>query len=224
HQENMSPTAPRGSPVSTTCPGPWSNTARATAAAVPVHAAAAAVIGTPSAGAPSTTSVARAGTARVTSTSFTPSTAARPATFTSAPTCPTWPPREAITPGGSSRWPCAWWSKTACPTAWPPGTCGATTASSSPSPRSRTGSRRRGKKGVAQVEAGYLDWALDGFSGYLAADELYDGPFCVLSAVDARRQRRLLYEVLDHDPTRADVLWFLARLKEAIATRGGVVR
>jgi hypothetical protein len=43
----------------------------------------------------------------------------------------------------------------------------------------------------------------------LAADELYDGPFCVLSAVDARRQRRLLYEVLDHDPTQADILWFL---------------
>jgi hypothetical protein len=77
---------------------------------------------------------------------------------------------------------------------------------------------------VTQVEAGYLDWALADFSGYLAADELYDGPFCVLSAVDARRPRRLLYEVLDHDPTRADILWFLARLKEAIATRGGVVR
>jgi len=77
---------------------------------------------------------------------------------------------------------------------------------------------------VAQVEAGYLDWALADFSGYLAADELYDGPFCVLSAVDARRQRRLLYEVLDHDPTRADILWFLARVKEAITTRGGVVR
>jgi DNA-binding transcriptional ArsR family regulator len=77
---------------------------------------------------------------------------------------------------------------------------------------------------VTQVEAGYLDWALDGFSGYLAADELYDGPFCVLSAVDARQQRRLLYEVLDHDPTRTDILWFLARVQEAIATRGGVVR
>jgi len=53
---------------------------------------------------------------------------------------------------------------------------------------------------------------------------LYDGPFCILSAVDARRQRRLLYEVLDRDPTQADVLWFLARLKEAITTRGGAVR
>ena len=53
---------------------------------------------------------------------------------------------------------------------------------------------------------------------------MYDGPFCILSAVDARRQRRLLYEVLDRDPTQADVLWFLARLKEAITTRGGAVR
>jgi hypothetical protein len=99
-----------------------------------------------------------------------------------------------------------------------------TTASSSPSPRSRTGSRRRGGKSVTQVEAGYLDWALADFSGYLAADELYDGPFCVLSAVDARRQRRLLYEVLDHDPTQADILWFLARLNKAILLRGGVVQ
>jgi len=62
------------------------------------------------------------------------------------------------------------------------------------------------------------------FSGYLAADELYDGPFCVLSAVDARRQRRLRYEVLDHDPTQADILFFLARLRDAIVRRGGFVR
>jgi hypothetical protein len=61
------------------------------------------------------------------------------------------------------------------------------------------------------------------FSGYLAADELYDGPFCVLSAVDARRQRRLLYEVLDHDPTGADILCFLARLNDQITARGRAV-
>ncbi len=61
------------------------------------------------------------------------------------------------------------------------------------------------------------------FSGYLAADELYDGPFCVLSAVDARRQRRLLYEVLDHDPTHADIVWFLARLNDQITARGQAV-
>lgn len=31
----------------------------------------------------------------------------------------------------------------------------------------------------------YLDWGLADFSGYIAADELYDGPFCVLSIVFA---------------------------------------
>jgi len=91
-------------------------------------------------------------------------------------------------------------------------------------PRSRTGLRLRGKKADAQAEAGYLDWALTDFSGYLAADELYDGPFCVLSAVDARQQRRLVYEVLDHDPTQVDILWFLARLHDHIRAHGGTVR
>jgi hypothetical protein len=69
----------------------------------------------------------------------------------------------------------------------------------------------------------YLDEALAEFSGYLAADELYDGPFCVLSAVDAHQQRRLLYEVLDHDPTQRDILLFLVRLHEQIRNRGRVV-
>jgi hypothetical protein len=77
---------------------------------------------------------------------------------------------------------------------------------------------------VAQVEADYLDWALADFSGYLAVDELYDGPFCVLSAVDARRQRRLLYEVLDHDPTQVDILYFLARLNDQIRAHGQAVQ
>jgi hypothetical protein len=53
---------------------------------------------------------------------------------------------------------------------------------------------------------------------------LYDGPFCVLSAVDPHQQRRLLYEVLDHDPTRVDILFFLLRLKEQIHKRGHAVR
>src|SRR4029077_19926896 len=93
----------------------------------------------------------------------------------------------------------------------------------SPSPRSKTGSRPPEKKIAAAIETDYLDWALADFSGYLAVDELYDGPFCVLSAVDARQQRRLLYEVLDHDPTRADILCFLARLHDQIRARGRTV-
>jgi len=110
-----------------------------------------------------------------------------------------------------------------CPTGLLRGTSGGTIEFSSPSPRSKTGSRRRGKKSAAHAETDYLDWSLADFSGYLAADELYDGPFCVLSAVDAQQQRRLLYEVLDHDPTQADILWFLARLNEQIVARGHAV-
>ena len=57
------------------------------------------------------------------------------------------------------------------------------------------------------------------FSGYVAADELYDGPFCMLSAVDNRRYKRILYDVLDHDPTHDDIRAFLGRLKRALAAR-----
>jgi hypothetical protein len=53
---------------------------------------------------------------------------------------------------------------------------------------------------------------------------MYDGPFCVLSAVDGPNQRRLLYEVLDHDPTHKDICRFLRRLKAAIVARAGEVR
>jgi hypothetical protein len=53
---------------------------------------------------------------------------------------------------------------------------------------------------------------------------MYDGPFCVLSAVDGPNQRRLLYEVLDHDPTHKDIRRFLRRLKAAIVARAGQVR
>lgn len=45
----------------------------------------------------------------------------------------------------------------------------------------------------------------------------------MLSVVDARQQRRLLYEVLDHDPTQADILLFLVRLNEQVRKRGHAV-
>jgi len=65
----------------------------------------------------------------------------------------------------------------------------------------------------------FLDWALADFSGYVAADELYDGPFCILSAVDNRCYKRLLYDVLDHDPTHDDIRAFLRRLHTALVAR-----
>ena len=105
-----------------------------------------------------------------------------------------------------------------------PGICGAITACLSPSPRCRTGWRLGGKKAQAYVAAGYLDEALAGFSGYIAADELYDGPFCVLSIVDNRAFKRLVYEVLDHDPTHEDILAFFQRFQEALRARGLAVK
>jgi len=66
----------------------------------------------------------------------------------------------------------------------------------------------------------FLEWALEAFSGYAAVDELYEGPYCVLSAVDNRHYKRVLYEVLDHDATHTDIEAFLGRLKTALDERG----
>ena len=74
------------------------------------------------------------------------------------------------------------------------------------------------------MDTEFLDWALADFSGYVAADELYDGPFCVLSAVDNRCYKRILYEVLDHDPNHDDIRAFLNRLKTALQARNLTLR
>ncbi len=65
----------------------------------------------------------------------------------------------------------------------------------------------------------FLAWALEAFSGYAAVDELYEGPYCVLSAVDNRQYKRVLYEVLDHEPHHGDIEAFLGRLKTALEER-----
>jgi hypothetical protein len=99
-----------------------------------------------------------------------------------------------------------------------------TTASSSLTPPSRTGSRRPGKKNLASLTTTYLDEALTHFSGYLAIDELYEGPHGILSVVDNRRYNRLAFRVLDHDPTQDDVRAFLAEFKGHLDQRGLRVR
>jgi len=65
-----------------------------------------------------------------------------------------------------------------------------------------------------------VDWALADFSGYIAADELYDGPYCVLSIVDNHRFKRLIYQVLDHDPTEEDITRFFTRFQTILKARG----
>ncbi len=66
----------------------------------------------------------------------------------------------------------------------------------------------------------HLEAVLSDFSGYIAADELYDGPYCVLSIVDNRNYRRLTYEVLDHNPTHDDIIRFFQAFKKELDKRG----
>jgi hypothetical protein len=87
------------------------------------------------------------------------------------------------------------------------------------SPPFRTGSRPGEKKAEQHIATDYLDAALSDFSSYIAADELYDGPFCVLSVVDNRNFQRLVYEVLDHDPTHEDIIRFFQRFKKELDAR-----
>jgi Transposase len=74
------------------------------------------------------------------------------------------------------------------------------------------------------MDTEFLDWALADFSGYVAADELYDGPFCILSAVDNRCYKRILYDVLDHNPHHDDIRAFLGRLQSALQARHLMLR
>jgi len=73
---------------------------------------------------------------------------------------------------------------------------------------------------MESISTDYLDEALVNFSNYLAIDEVYDGPFCVLSVVDNRRYNRLAFRVLDHDPTQDDVRAFLTEFKGQLDRRG----
>jgi len=65
---------------------------------------------------------------------------------------------------------------------------------------------------------------LANFSGYLAIDELVDGPCYVISIVDNRRYNRLAFRALEHKPSQDDVLAFLKEFKEQLDKRGLVVR
>ena len=94
----------------------------------------------------------------------------------------------------------------------------------SPSLPSRTGWRLGGKRASERWESDYLAWALADFSGYLAIDELYDGPYCLLSIVDNRTFKRLFYQVLEHDPAHDDMLAFFQRFHAVVQARHLTVR
>jgi hypothetical protein len=92
------------------------------------------------------------------------------------------------------------------------------------SQRSRTGSRPGGEKAARRTWTEHLDWALSDFSGFIAADELYDGPFCILSIVDNRTYKRLAYQVLSRAPNAKDIEAFFRRFRAALETRGLTVQ
>ena len=79
-------------------------------------------------------------------------------------------------------------------------------------------------KATGRAETDHLDWALSDLSGSIAADEVYDGPFCILSVVDNRTFQRLSYRVLDPDPTHEDIEAFFRRFQRAREARGLALR
>lgn len=110
--------------------------------------------------------------------------------------------------------------KTVCPIVPPHGPYGVIIESLSRGAPSRTGWRPREKKAERTIESDYLDEVLADFSGYIAADEAYDGPFCILFIVDNHSFKRLYYEVLDHDPAHKDIEQFFRRFKKHLDARG----
>ena len=151
-------------------------------------------------------------------------TVAQSASDTSMPISAILPMPAAIIPAGSFIWPCDWWWRTACRTDRHHGTYGETIGFLSPGLPFRTGLRQRGEKSRQRIITDYLDGVLADFSGYIAADELYDGPFCVLSIVDNRTFKRLIYEVLDHSPTHEDMISFFRRFRMELDQRALTLR
>ena len=116
-------------------------------------------------------------------------------------------------------WQCVWLWRTACHIGRHHGTYGETIGFSSRGLQFKTGLKRWEKKAEQRITTEYLDGTLTDFSGYIAADELYDGPFCVLSIVDNHSFRRLIYDVLDHNPTHEDMTNFFRRFRTELDQR-----
>jgi len=148
------------------------------------------------------------------------STVVPSATITSMRTWKIWLGPKAIIPIEWSVWQYGWSSKMVYHTARPRGIYGVTTGYLFPGLRFKTGLKQRGKKTEATITTAYIDKVLSNFSGYIAADELYDGPFCVLFIVDNHKFKRLYYEVLDYNPTKEDIRRFFRRFKQMLDSHG----
>jgi hypothetical protein len=142
------------------------------------------------------------------------------AIFTSMPTWLTLHTHQATIPSAWSLWRYASLWKMACHIGLRHGICGGIIGYLFRGQPFRTGLKRRGKKSAAVINGDeYMDTVLADFSGYIAADEIYDGPFCILFIVDNRTFRRLCYEVLDHNPTNEDITRFFRRFKQMLDNR-----
>ena len=151
--------------------------------------------------------------------SLTHNTAVQSARNTSMQTLATWRIQAVTILAELFTWPCGWSLKMVCRIGRHHGIYGETIGFLFLGLRFKTGSRRREKKSEQRITTEYLDGTLTDFSGYIAADELYDGPFCVLSIVDNHDFRRLIYEVLDHDPTHEDMIRFFRRFRKDMDQR-----
>ena len=161
---------------------------------------------------------------RKTSLSLIHNTAAPNATITSMRIWTTWHCPKAIIPIGWFQWLYGSLLKIICHTDLHHGIYGGTIGSLFRGLQSRIGLRRREKKAEITVKTDYIDKALSEFSGYIATDELYDGPFCVLFIVDNHKFNRLYYEILDHNPTNEDMIAFFRRFKRMLDARDLTVK
>ena len=218
-QANMQPMKHKGLPVLRTCQNRNLYGAAATISDAPVRCAnRVRIVCGRSNGRCTTWAIPFRGTP-VTWSLYIPSTAVPDATATSMPTWMIWRCPKAVIPIAWSPWRYGSLRKTVCPTDRPHGTYGETIACLCLGRPSKTGSKRRGKKTEATIRTDYIDEALCDFSGYMAADELYDGPFCVLFIVDNHKFKRLCYEVLDHNPTNEDITRFFRGFKRMLDAR-----
>ena len=142
------------------------------------------------------------------------------ATITSMRTWMIWHCPKAIIPIEWFQWQYGLSSKMVCHTGRHRGIYGETIGFLSLGLQFKTGLRQREKKAEVTIRTDYIDKALSDFSGYIAADELYDGPFCVLFIVDNHKFNRLYYEVLDYNPTNDDIRRFFRRFKQMLDARG----
>lgn len=65
----------------------------------------------------------------------------------------------------------------------------------------------------------YLNEVMENFSGYIAVDEVYDGPFCIITIEDSHNDKRLILRVLDHNPTFDDITEILKAFDAILVKR-----